>query len=49
MSTVDGGKATSIVTPLTARNNGDGSKTDVGTVGENGQFFLTSQLQGRYR
>jgi Domain of unknown function (DUF4114) len=39
VSTVNGGKATSIVTPLTARNNGDGSKTDVGTVGENGQFF----------
>ncbi len=39
VSTVDGGKATSIVTPLTARNNGDGSKTDVGTVGSNGQFF----------
>ena len=39
VSTVNGGNATSIVTPLTARNNGDGSKTDVGTVGENGQFF----------
>jgi Domain of unknown function (DUF4114) len=39
VSTINGGKATSIVTPLTARNNGDGSKTDVGTVGENGQFF----------
>jgi Domain of unknown function (DUF4114) len=39
VSTVNGGKATSIITPFTARNNGDGSKTDVGTVGENGQFF----------
>ena len=39
VSTLDGGKATSLVTPFTARNNGDGSKTDVGTVGQNGQFF----------
>jgi Domain of unknown function (DUF4114) len=39
VSTVNGGKATSIITPLTARNNGDGSKTDVGTVGTSGQFF----------
>lgn len=39
VSTVNGGRATSIITPLTARNNGDGSKTDVGTVGTSGQFF----------
>jgi hypothetical protein len=39
VSTVDGGKATSIITPFTARDNGDGSKSDVGTVGQNGQFF----------
>jgi Domain of unknown function (DUF4114) len=39
VSTLDGGRATSIITPFTARNNGDGSKADVGTVGQNGQFF----------
>lgn len=27
------------LTPLTARDNSDGSKTDVGAVGKNGQFF----------
>jgi FG-GAP-like repeat len=39
VSTIDGGRATSIVTPYTARNNGDGTKAAVGTVGQNGQFF----------
>ncbi len=36
----DAGKATSIVTPLIARDNGDGtSQTDVGTVGPNSELY----------
>jgi hypothetical protein len=36
----DAGKATSIVTPLIAKDNGDGtSQTDVGTVGPNSELY----------
>jgi Domain of unknown function (DUF4114) len=39
LTTNDAGKATSIVTPLTPLDNGDGSQTAVGTVGPNSQLF----------
>jgi Domain of unknown function (DUF4114) len=40
LAMTDAGKANSIVTPLTARDNGDGTtQTDVGTVGPNSELF----------
>jgi Domain of unknown function (DUF4114) len=40
LTMTDAGRATSIITPLTARDNGDGTtQTDVGTVGPNSELF----------
>ncbi len=51
LTMTDAGKATSIVTPLTARDNGDGiSQTDVGTIGPNSELFpLASSAKGSTR
>lgn len=51
LTMTDAGKANSIVTPLTARDNGDGiSQTDVGTIGPNSELFpLASSAKGSTR